>query len=545
MAKNKAIVLSVIASLTLMLLLIGATYAYFQAKTDSGSPADVKVQTYTVDVLSFETGDPLSFTIDHDNFAKDQDSLSASTFASAILSANNKTNTATDHYYMYLNISNNSFIYTQDVNTPEMILTITSASGTPLTSIDGLTYKEVTDNKGTKISGFDITTKNGLIPLLSNKEISANPKTEEKWNVTITFVNYNLDQSKNAGKDFTAKLMIQKEKMAQFLSEVCSNGSNLANCITTLSQKSVSNATKIYYHDSNLQNGARDNSYRYAGPSEEVNNFICFGSTTSPCPTDNLYRIIGVFGESYHGVSGQQLVKLIKYDYMTTDELGTDGDYFQTYKEWDPPLSSYKGTYGDGERIGVYRWNYKADTTINNGWGSNTWSTSLFNKTNLNINFINYLGTEWSNKIATTYWKVGGNTGANIGKIPSITYQNEITNPDATNTTDNATTYNAKIGLMYVSDYGFAANPSAWTSNMYDYFQEDMPSINWMHMGIYEWTISRRSDNSYNVSYVSPVGHLPGGHASSFLAGRASFNLLSSITYKSGMGSISDPIVIN
>ena len=545
MAKNKAIVLSVIASLTLMLLLIGATYAYFQAKTDSGSPADVKVQTYTVDVLSFETGDPLSFTIDHDNFAKDQDSLSASTFASAILSANNKTNTATDHYYMYLNISNNSFIYTQDVNTPEMILTITSASGTPLTSIDGLTYKEVTDNKGTKISGFDITTKNGLIPLLSNKEISASPKTEEKWNVTITFINYNLDQSKNAGKDFTAKLMIQKEKMAQFLSEVCSSGSNLANCITTLSQKSVSNATKIYYHDSNLQNGARDNSYRYAGPSEEVNNFICFGSTTSPCPTDNLYRIIGVFGESYHGVSGQQLVKLIKYDYMTTDELGTDGDYFQTYKEWDPPLSSYKGTYGDGERIGVYRWNYKADTTINNGWGSNTWSTSLFNKTNLNINFINYLGTEWSNKIATTYWKVGGNTGANIGKIPSITYQNEITNPDATNTTDNATTYNAKIGLMYVSDYGFAANPSAWTSNMYDYFYEDMPSINWMHMGIYEWTISRRSDNSYNVSYVSPVGHLPGGHASSFLAGRASFNLVSSITYKSGMGSISDPIVIN
>ena len=545
MAKNKAIVLSVIASLTLMLLLIGATYAYFQAKTDSGSPADVKVQTYTVDVLSFETGDPLSFTIDHDNFAKDQDSLSASTFASAILSANNKTNTATDHYYMYLNISNNSFIYTQDVNTPEMILTITSASGTPLTSIDGLTYKEVTDNKGTKISGFDITTKNGLIPLLSNKEISANPKTEEKWNVTITFINYNLDQSKNAGKDFTAKLIIQKEKMAQFLSDVCSSGSNLANCITTLSQKSVSNATKIYYHDSNLQNGARDNSYRYAGPSEEVNNFICFGSTTSPCPTDNLYRIIGVFGESYHGVSGQQLVKLIKYDYMTTDELGTDGDYFQTYKEWDPPLSSYKGTYGDGERIGVYRWNYKADTTINNGWGSNTWSTSLFNKTNLNINFINYLGTEWSNKIATTYWKVGGNTGANIGKIPSITYQNEITNPDATNTTDNATTYNAKIGLMYVSDYGFAANPSAWTSNMYDYFYEDMPSINWMHMGIYEWTISRRSDNSYNVSYVSPVGHLPGGHASSFLAGRASFNLVSSITYKSGMGSISDPIVIN
>lgn len=33
-----------------------------------------------------------------------------------------------------------------------------------------------------------------------------------------------------------------------------------------------------------------------------------------------------------------------------------------------------------------------------------------------------------------------------------------------TNTTDNAIGYSAKIRLMYVSDYGFAAEPSAWTT---------------------------------------------------------------------------------
>ena len=291
----------------------------------------------------------------------------------------------------------------------------------------------------------------------------------------------------------------------------------------------------IYYHDSDLANGAGDNSYRYAGANP--NNFVCFGSDTSPCPTDNLYRIIGVFGENYHGVTGKQLVKLIKYDYMTTDELGTDGDYSQTYKEWGMD-STYKGTYGDGERIGVYFWNKDAST--------NTWSTSLLNKTNLNTNFINYLGTTWANKIATVTWKVGGNTWANIGaKTSSVAYTNEITNPVTTNTTDNATTYSAKIGLMYVSDYGFAASPDAWTLTMSSYNNTTATNNNWMYMGLYEWTISRNADYSNNAFIVNYDGLVGYNGVDGRDGVRASFNLESSVSYVSGSGSMSDPIVIN
>ena len=294
----------------------------------------------------------------------------------------------------------------------------------------------------------------------------------------------------------------------------------------------------IYYHDSDLANGAGDNSYRYAGANP--NNFVCFGTTESPCPTDNLYRIIGVFGENYHGVTGKQLVKLIKYDYMTTDELGTDGDYSQTYKEWGMD-STYKGTYGDGERIGVYYWNYKAT-----GSATNTWSTSLLNKTNLNTNFINNIGTTWANKIATVTWKVGGNTWANIGtKTSSVAYTNEITNPVTTNTTDNATTYSAKIGLMYVSDYGFAASPDAWTLTMSSYNNTTATNNNWMYMGLYEWTISRSADNSNYAFYVLYDGHVYNNSVNSNYGVRASFNLESSVSYVSGSGSMSDPIVIN
>ena len=294
----------------------------------------------------------------------------------------------------------------------------------------------------------------------------------------------------------------------------------------------------IYYHDSDLANGAGDNSYRYAGANP--NNFVCFGSDTSPCPTDNLYRIIGVFGENYHGVTGKQLVKLIKYDYMTTDELGTDGDYSQTYKEWGMD-STYKGTYGDGERIGVYYWNYKATNSA-----TNTWSTSLLNKTNLNTNFINNIGTTWANKIATVTWKVGGNTYANISQsVPATTYQNEIVNPVTTNTTDNATTYSAKIGLMYVSDYGFAASPDAWTLTMSSYNNTTATNNNWMYMGLYEWTISRRADSSGIAFNVDRDGRVNDGLVDGYRGVRASFSLESSVSYVSGSGSMSDPIVIN
>ena len=294
----------------------------------------------------------------------------------------------------------------------------------------------------------------------------------------------------------------------------------------------------IYYHDSDLANGAGDNSYRYAGANP--NNFVCFGTIESPCPIDNLYRIIGVFGENYHGANGKQLVKLIKYDYMTTDELGTDGDYSQTYKELGMD-STYKGTYGDGERIGVYYWNYKAT-----GSATNTWSTSLLNKTNLNTNFINNIGTTWANKIATVTWKVGGNTWANIGtKTSSVAYTNEITNPVTTNTTDNATTYSAKIGLMYVSDYGFAASPDAWTLTMSSYNNTTATNNNWMYMGLYEWTISRHADLSYRAFSVGIVGFVGYYDVFGNFGVRASFNLESSVSYVSGSGSMSDPIVIN
>ena len=275
----------------------------------------------------------------------------------------------------------------------------------------------------------------------------------------------------------------------------------------------------LYYHNSTLTNGAGDNSYRYAGANP--NNYVCFGSDASPCPEDNLYRIIGVIDDK---------VKLIKYDYATSALLGTDGDYGESKA----PDSTYKGSLTS---IDTYYWN-KAT-------GTNTWSESNLNKTNLNTNFINSIGNTWANKIATTTWKVGGNTFDNIVKsVLSVAYQNEIVAP-AENTT-----YEAKIGLMYASDYGFAASPSAWTTTLYNYDGNDakgtsIKTINWMYMGYYDWTVSRNSGDSYYAFFVYDDGLVGYNFVSSHYGVRPSFNLSSSITYVSGSGSAVDPILIN
>ena len=304
------------------------------------------------------------------------------------------------------------------------------------------------------------------------------------------------------------------------------NDNTLA-CHTAKLYTGTQGANNIYYHDANLTNGAGDNSYRYAGASDQVNNYVCFGSSTTPCPADNLYRIIGVFGDK---------VKLIKSDYATTALLGADGDYSKMYtaNNWDN--SNYKGN--NLANIAAYNWNKS---------NQNTWSLSNLNKTNLNTNFITNIGADWAAKIADTTWKVGGNTFANIAKQPAKTaYQNEIVNPVTTNSTDSATEYSAKIGLMYASDYGFAAAPSSWTTNLYSYDGTAIKSVNWMYMGLLEWTLSRRADYSNDASIVKDTGFVSSSFVGSDACGvRPVLYLSSSVNYASGSGTAADPIVVN
>ena len=243
----------------------------------------------------------------------------------------------------------------------------------------------------------------------------------------------------------------------------------------------------LYYHNSTLTNGAGDNSYRYAGASDSVNNYICLGSDATTCPDANLFRIIGVFGNQ---------TKVIR-----------------------------------AKSVGYQQWHTSE---------SNTWLSSSLNAY-LNGTYLTSLGTI-AEKIATTTWKVGGGSGSNISaSVPATAYKNEVGSSASTTIIDK------KIGLMYVSDYGFAASPSAWTKILGDYDGTDangtsIKTINWMYMGYNEWTISRHSDNTNSAFFVNSTGNVLGSNVRSDNGVRPSFNLESSVKYVSGSGSMSDPV---
>ncbi len=258
------------------------------------------------------------------------------------------------------------------------------------------------------------------------------------------------------------------------------NGMNLSKYIIS-KYTGTQGENGIYYHDSSLTNGAGDNSYRYAGASDQVNNYVCFGSSGASCPADNLYRIIGVFGDK---------VKLIK-----------------------------------STSVGNKRWNSTDE---------NTWSTSSLN-TYLNNEFINAFDETTKGKIAETTWKVGG--FSNYKQPANTVYQNEInSSPSETK----------KIGLMYASDYGFAAAPSAWTTNLYDYDGTAIKSANWMYLGANEWTISHEADYSRSALNVYDDGNVGFNYVSINAYGvRPVFSLTSSTSYVSGSGTATDPILVN
>ena len=268
----------------------------------------------------------------------------------------------------------------------------------------------------------------------------------------------------------------------------CTSGTDLATCVKNFGDQGAS-VSNIYIHDSSLTNGAGDNSYRYAGASDSVNNYICLGSDAATCPEANLFRIIGVFGGK---------TKVIR-----------------------------------AKSVGGQKWNTSY---------SNTWSSSSLN-TYLNGEYLTSLGTI-ADKIATTTWKVGGNTSANIsGVVPKTAYQYEVGSSASTTTVDK------KIGLMYVTDYYYSASPSAWT--LVGYNSSDAAkdyraakTTNWLFSG-QEWTISRNSGTTGNAFDVNSAGLVDYYNVSGSCAVRPSFNLLSSTTYVSGSGSMSNPIKVN
>ena len=293
------------------------------------------------------------------------------------------------------------------------------------------------------------------------------------------------------------------------IADYCNSEDPLADCIVEFADQG-SEISSIYIHDSNLENGAGDDSYRYAGPSETTDNFVCLvADEDDECSTDDLYRIIGVF-DGY--------VKLIKYDYLKSEFLE------KTYES-----TSLNGTNKGNNslsEVGASLW----------GYSYTTWNNAVINIRYLNASYLSDLESRVSSSslIYNYAWISSGNNLADLNSVVGAeAYENEITSHSG------ETTYNSNIGLMYVSDYAFAADPSAWTSQLYDY--DNFIDVNWMYMGLYDWTITRTDGGVFTIW---PNGYVMYNSYGSYGASRPTFYLDTNAVYIKGKGTIDSPMIV-
>ncbi len=522
----------VIALVVLLITIVGFSAAYFQAQVGSGTSASITASTKSTDLLTFSKGNNISINANQSNFYNGAGNLSGSTTATASLKANSATNSASNNYNLYLYIQSNYFEYTTDGETPELLLTIIDPSNQAVTSISGLTYTTVNG-----VSGFDITEESGIIQIASNYLITSSSSTiatNQTWNITVTLVNLNSDQEDNTDKSFTAQVIIQKDVFILDF-DICSSGTNVTTCIQNIYLAGGEGNGGLYYHDGEGTYGeyeAEDNSYRFSGASSDLHNYVCFGSSASTCPEDNLYRIIG----SFNNGSGYQ-VKLVKDTFAPGSLLGEEdeegvGEYGGNNSYW-------------WSRTNISRTDDNGHTTV----FGNIWEDTYLNTLHLNTNYLSNIGSTWSNKISTTNWKVGGFDNYSQ-KVKSI-FEDEITYTGTMGSYISlAFNYygSSKIGLIYVSDYGYAAAPSVWNSyNVNNYNNSAVSSVNWLKTNYSYWSITRSTDDWYSVYSILDDGRVGAWDCYFSRAKvRPTFYLKSSIKLNGvHEGTASDPIRIN
>lgn len=385
-------------------------------------------------------------------------------------------------------------------------------------------------------------------------------KEEEKSTKTEKLISMNLEQTAGAGDYKTVTQSSWPTEGYVFNSELskCENGSELSwddtkktvivlgnisdKCyiyfdiyMPTLAEYVISQYgnvqgnNNIYFHNGTITSDdgtiidANDNSYRYAGTNDEVKNYICFGSDNETCPENNLYRIIGVFNNH---------VKLIKATAGNADILGTDGAYETdtTYK-WSILTSCPSGVALNYNNLTfLANKNIIAAPTPITTTGFFDWKYSELNTINLNTNFINQLSSKWQSLIINTDWVVKWNAYSDIFWYfnASEAFTNEILNTNENNL------YNAKIGMMYVSDYAYSASKERWADNI------SASKFPWMFVGE-EWTMLSVSDGG--KIYIDDGSSFSRADSTNVAKiSRPVFYLNQNILYDKGTGTSDNPI---
>ena len=530
-AKNKSNIklLSIVASVVLLIIVLGASFAYFGTYKENIDKYKINITIDEFAKATFVTKDAnLNLSVSKkDMVAYEAGTKAAENSANlnVVLTSGNPNVKVTCTYDIYYEYDANSSIY--------------GVSPTPVTgsSLKELTLKAVgstgTNNYADeKNFNYDTSWTQNPYKRLIVKGASITDATKngttDTWNFNMAFYNLDADQNKLAGKTFAGTFYVDKDSIQCDYQNNDGGGSVSGTSFETLM---TPNNTDIF----------NEKGIRYEGA--DPKNYICLDSNKEgACSSSSLlFRIIGLFEEEYFsdGTSSTDSKKLLKV-IDTNNYGGTSG------KVWNQTQTSGK--------------NY------------NDWSTATL-KTELNDLYLRTLlatsgvNSKLENSIVISKWHLGGantNSGSNYynNTITTENWYNAERSPYTTSGTfqnlysGNPEYVFAKVGLMYPSDYGYATvggsttNKSScrakelynWDSSSYS----DCKNNDWLFTSQVtswgsnktEWLISPYASYSSCASNLGSTGYVDANNSvgGNQFAVRPTFYLDSSLKIVGGLG---------
>ena len=264
--------------------------------------------------------------------------------------------------------------------------------------------------------------------------------------------------------------------------------------------------TITHAKDSTLQIGTNEDitEYRYRGASPK--NYVTFNGET--------WRILGVFPTDDGTGNIENRVKIIK-----DQSIGK--------KPWDDGTTAYNYTKNDNlmllqdknkSKVEYLEKNDKYDviglatpdaTTFRNNWaGPATLNTEL------NTTYLNSLDSTSKSMIGNTKYYLGGkNVTYNDGYVDTplqfYSYERKISG-SSYYYGSNPNSWTGKLGLMYLSDYGYASsnceNKKLYDENSSSNDIRACNTTNWLFNNDYQWLLPQNASVSNYAFYVNWVG---------------------------------------
>ncbi len=255
-----------------------------------------------------------------------------------------------------------------------------------------------------------------------------------------------------------------------------------------------------------------ENGYRYEG--KNPNNYIWFNN--------EYWRIIGVFDSASHGVSGKNLVKIIRADVL-------DGLVWDKSNTNDWTASSLKSLLN-----GAY-YNAQDGTSSGYCYGYSTTATANCDYTKRGIQ------SGYRGMITSVTWHLGGYSSTSATTSAFYGYERGTTvySGRPTSTT-------GYIGLMYPSDYGYSALSSscARTTILSYYNTATCAGQSWLYGKGYEWTLTPDSSKNNYVFSLYASGRVYSVNANNGYGSRPVLYLDASVYKIDGDGSLNNPYIV-